>query len=192
MVQFASYLRRVLCRTRLIFPRINGPIVSFSYMFWTDWGTEPKVERAEMDGSNRQVIIQQNIQWPNGLTLDYNNQKLFWTDARLRYIAMSNYDGSNREKIFRSPDQCALGHLFGITLYENRLFWTDWSSKGIHSTDRDNTTGKLQCKKVWQSTGLQLFDVRVFDPTTQLPRPGELLEVFNKTGLSFTVSSTYI
>ena len=25
MVQLASYLRRVLCKTRLIFPRINGP-----------------------------------------------------------------------------------------------------------------------------------------------------------------------
>ena len=28
MVQFASYLRRVLCKTRLIFRRINGPIVN--------------------------------------------------------------------------------------------------------------------------------------------------------------------
>ena len=28
MVQFASYLRRVLCKTRLIFPRINGPIMA--------------------------------------------------------------------------------------------------------------------------------------------------------------------
>ena len=28
MVQFASYLRRVLCKTRLTFPRINGPIVA--------------------------------------------------------------------------------------------------------------------------------------------------------------------
>ena len=27
MVQFASHLRRVLCKTRLLFPRINGPIV---------------------------------------------------------------------------------------------------------------------------------------------------------------------
>ena len=26
--KFASYLRRVLCKTRLIFPRINGPIVN--------------------------------------------------------------------------------------------------------------------------------------------------------------------
>ena len=30
MVQFASYLRRVLCKARLIFPRINGRIVSDS------------------------------------------------------------------------------------------------------------------------------------------------------------------
>ena len=29
--KFASYLRRVLCKTRLIFPRINGPIVSNGY-----------------------------------------------------------------------------------------------------------------------------------------------------------------
>ena len=28
MVQFASYLRRVLCKMRLIFPHINGPIVA--------------------------------------------------------------------------------------------------------------------------------------------------------------------
>ena len=28
MVQFASYLRRFLCKTRLIFPRINGPILT--------------------------------------------------------------------------------------------------------------------------------------------------------------------
>ena len=27
--KFASYLRRVLCKTRLIFPRINGPNMHF-------------------------------------------------------------------------------------------------------------------------------------------------------------------
>ena len=34
MVQFASYLRRVLCKTRLIFPRLNGPNVLLgNYIF---------------------------------------------------------------------------------------------------------------------------------------------------------------
>ena len=40
MVQFASYLRRVLRKTRLIFPRINGPIVFDVFFF-----RFPEVER---------------------------------------------------------------------------------------------------------------------------------------------------
>ena len=36
MVQFASYLRRVLCKTRLIFPGINGPNVPFVQLMFVD------------------------------------------------------------------------------------------------------------------------------------------------------------
>ena len=32
--KFASYLRRVLCKTRLIFPRINGPNVTLLFRAW--------------------------------------------------------------------------------------------------------------------------------------------------------------
>ena len=42
--KFVSYLRRVLCKTRLIFPRINGPNASFKfiivlYVFNFNWMT---------------------------------------------------------------------------------------------------------------------------------------------------------
>ena len=36
--KFASYLRRVLCKTRLIFPRINGPIYPFGKT-WANIGS---------------------------------------------------------------------------------------------------------------------------------------------------------
>jgi len=39
------------------------------HMYWTDWGTRPKIERAALDGSDRVVIVHENIDWPNGLTL---------------------------------------------------------------------------------------------------------------------------
>ena len=47
MVQFASYLRRVLCKTRLSFPRINGRIEYFSFSYWrrdlhVTWTAEPR------------------------------------------------------------------------------------------------------------------------------------------------------
>ena len=57
-------------------------------MYWTDWGEIPKIERAGMDGKprSRQVIVQENIYWPNGLTLDYDISKIYWADAKLSFI----------------------------------------------------------------------------------------------------------
>lgn len=66
------------------------------YMYWTDWGEVPKIERAGMDGTLRSVIIDSDIYWPNGLTLDYGEQKLYWADAKLSFIHKSNLDGTFR------------------------------------------------------------------------------------------------
>ena len=38
--KFASYLRRVLCKTRLIFPRINGPSMSTIPYIKISWSTD--------------------------------------------------------------------------------------------------------------------------------------------------------
>lgn len=70
------------------------------YLFWTDWGQNPKIERSGMDGIGRKVIISENLYWPNGLTLDYPNRRLYFTDARLDFIEFCNYDGSGRRKVF--------------------------------------------------------------------------------------------
>lgn len=65
-------------------------------MYWTDWGEIPKIERAGMDGTNRAVIIDTEIYWPNALTLDYSQQKLYWADAKYNFIHRSNLDGTGR------------------------------------------------------------------------------------------------
>ena len=40
-------------------------------MYWTDWGSSPKIEVAAMDGTSRRVIVRiSSPSWPNGLTLD--------------------------------------------------------------------------------------------------------------------------
>lgn len=65
-------------------------------MYWTDWGEIPKIERAGMDGTHRGVIIDSEIYWPNGLTLDYSQQKLYWADAKYNFIHRSSLDGTER------------------------------------------------------------------------------------------------
>lgn len=39
---------------------------AFSTMYWADWGNHPKIETAAMDGTLRQTLVHENIQWPTG------------------------------------------------------------------------------------------------------------------------------
>lgn len=65
-------------------------------MYWTDWGETPRIERAGMDSSVREIIVDSDIYWPNGLTIDLEEQKLYWADAKLSFIHRANLDGSFR------------------------------------------------------------------------------------------------
>ena len=74
-------------------------MVSLRYMYWTDWGKHPKIERAELDGSQRVILVNSLVAWPNGLAIDYLKQKIYWADARYDKIEVMNFDGSARRII---------------------------------------------------------------------------------------------
>ena len=98
-------------------------------MYWTDWGTLAKIERASMDGTSRSVLHRTNLVWPNALTLDYPTQTLYWMDASLDKLESSSVDGSNRRLLSTTRIQ----HPYGITIYQGVLYWTDWVSDSILS-----------------------------------------------------------
>lgn len=66
-------------------------------MYWSDWGSRPKIERAGMDGNRRQVLISNNITWPNGLALDKKLKRLYWTDGGRSVIESVKLDGTDRQ-----------------------------------------------------------------------------------------------
>ena len=55
-----------------------------------------------MDGSHRLAIVTDNIFWPNGLTIDYPTNIIYFADAKLDYIHRCNYDGSDRTYVLAS------------------------------------------------------------------------------------------
>lgn len=73
-------------------------------MYWTDWEEDPKdskrgkIERAWMDGSNRNIFItSKTVLWPNGLSLDIPAKILYWVDAFYDRIEMVYLNGTERK-----------------------------------------------------------------------------------------------
>lgn len=65
-------------------------------MYWSDWGKRPLIARSKMDGSDAIAFVASDIHWPNGITIDYSNERLFWADAKLMTLESVKLDGTDR------------------------------------------------------------------------------------------------
>lgn len=75
---------------------------------------------------------------PNGLTLDYSQQLLYWNDARFDRIESSRFDGSNR----RIVTSQGIYRPFGISVYRNTIYFTDFLS-GVNIIPLVNNVGNV-------------------------------------------------
>ena len=107
-------------------------------MFWSDWGRRPRIERAWMDGREREVIIDSDLIWPNGIALDTTKEKLYWCDAKMDRIEVSDLDGSQRAVVIDHD----LPHPFGFTLLGDHIYWTDWQERSIQRANKVDGTDK--------------------------------------------------
>lgn len=66
-------------------------------IYWTNWNAkEPSIQRAYMNGFQKESLITTDIRMPNAITLDHYSQKLYWSDARFDKIERCEFDGSRR------------------------------------------------------------------------------------------------
>ena len=105
-------------------------------MYWTDWGYQAKIERADMSGKQRVALVNSPLSWPNGLTLDKDENRLYWVDVsfnKLEYL-----DLSTNIKVTLISSSATLPHPFGLTLLGDYLYWTDWRNYAVYRANKNS------------------------------------------------------
>ena len=106
------------------------------HIYWTNMGVpsadDGSIERADIDGSNRKIIIAQgSTHTPKQIHLDQRHGKLYWCDREGMRVMRSNLDGSRLETLVETGrgdvdrrDQTRW--CVGITIDPKRqhIYWT--------------------------------------------------------------------
>ena len=90
-----------------------------SFLFWSDGtGSDAKIERSDMSGNNRTVLLSstQGLVSPTTLVIDFSSQKLYWLDSAAETIGSINFDGSAPF----NPTSSGLSSVSAMTVYRVR------------------------------------------------------------------------
>uniref|UniRef100_A0A3B4B4S2 EGF-like domain-containing protein n=1 Tax=Periophthalmus magnuspinnatus TaxID=409849 RepID=A0A3B4B4S2_9GOBI len=126
--------RKTLFRQGLSKPRAIVVDPHSNFLYWTDWGNPAKIEKGGLNGVDRTALVTDNIEWPNGITLDLLNQRLYWVDSKLHTLSSIDVQGGGRRTLIIDEEQ--LAHPLGLTVFEEKVFWTDVSNNAILSANR--------------------------------------------------------
>ncbi|XP_022087296.1 LOW QUALITY PROTEIN: low-density lipoprotein receptor-related protein 2-like [Acanthaster planci] len=122
-------------------PRAIAVDPRHGYMYWSDWGIRPHIGRADLDGGSARWLITDNIGWVNGLALDYEAGRMYLADAKLNRLESADLDGGNRHVVLDSSRFSGLQHPFGLAVYQDTLYWSDWDSGAVNSANKFNGEG---------------------------------------------------
>jgi sugar lactone lactonase YvrE len=111
--------------------------VEGGHIYWTNMGSTPSandgsIERADLDGKNRRVIVPPGGTFtPKQIQIDKKNDKLYWCDREGMRVMRSNLDGSRIETLVQTGEGDAdrrdqTRWCVGITIDPERkqIYWT--------------------------------------------------------------------
>lgn len=98
--------------------------------------TNPSIERSNLDGSERIIIVRNNLYEPLAATIDHMDQKLYWIDdvEGISFkIERSNLDGSERELLVHKKHQQPVY----LAVDSDSMYWSDWVHNAVWSMPKN-------------------------------------------------------
>lgn len=139
-------------------------------VFFTSWHLQAFIGRMNMDGTQYKMILtwEQEVAWPNALTVDYVTDRVYFADAHLDYIDSVDLDGKNRATVLKGASH--VPHVFALSVFEDDLYYTDWNLKGVFKCNKFN--GSLEWEVI-RNTTHRPFDLHVYHPLRQVGGRGD-------------------
>ncbi|XP_015761127.1 PREDICTED: uncharacterized protein LOC107340287 [Acropora digitifera] len=157
-------------RTSLITANVDLPRaiildIEARKMYWSDWGSSPKIEKSNMDGTDRTTIISSGLTWVNSLALDFKKKVLYWCDASLNLIERVDLKENNRVVVLNLTSD-KYHHPFGLALYQDALFWTDWSTQSVHKYNMTSATSEVLVYGMGRPMEIHMYDYKTITTGT--------------------------
>ncbi|XP_050391617.1 low-density lipoprotein receptor 2 isoform X2 [Patella vulgata] len=105
------------------------------WLYWiAGWGANALLMKSTLDGKN-QVVISSDLDRPVSLSLDYDEQTLYWTEVSLvNRIKSIRVDGQNMTTIHRTLAGRLSSQLNYLTVSRDYIYW----NQGLESIRRAN------------------------------------------------------
>lgn len=133
------------------------------YLYWTDWSSQkPSLSRSNLDGSDiRELFTKPHVIWPNGVTIDYIAERVYWVDASKDYIASCDLHGNQFKTVIQQDARVA--HPFAVAVFKDSMYWDDWKMNSIFTADKDQGI----MTRVIAEDMSSLMDVKIFAHSIQ-------------------------
>ncbi|XP_053386904.1 low-density lipoprotein receptor-related protein 1-like isoform X3 [Mercenaria mercenaria] len=114
------------------------------YLFWSDNGKHPKIERSDLMGMSRHTIYSKYLVSPLTLEADIFGKRIYWIDSEQQSILSSTYNGEDVISIRRIPNSMLFDlAIFREVIYINDVRGTVYTlnkTKGIRLGVQESTT----------------------------------------------------
>lgn len=133
------------------------------WLYWIDKGGAQYtayIGRGAMDGDSRSFFVSSNLFSPTGLTVDYQGDKLYWSDSYMNTINYIGLDGTNRGELTHDPR----ADIMHIAIFGSHLYYTAVNRQFITKVNKETGTISSWMSETPEFGRLETLDIYPGDP----------------------------
>lgn len=100
------------------------------YLFWTN-RARGQIMRANLNGSDVRILENSVGMQPNMITVDFETERLFWTDTSKQNIASCDFFGEKFSVILADNILVRLPNPYALAISNRTMFWSDINENKI-------------------------------------------------------------